>query len=138
MATILVAVDGSKYARKVAEVAGRWAHAAGDDVVLLHVRVDRVSTRGDLGTDEAASQAAAIADEFAAVVRDQEVNRVTTRTDVAPNGEAAQAILDVAEEVKAEMIVLGHRGTSSLRGLLVGSTAHKVLHLADRPVLVVR
>jgi nucleotide-binding universal stress UspA family protein len=37
------------------------------------------------------------------------------------------------------MIVLGSHGRSDLTALLlVGSVAHKVIHLADRPVLVVR
>jgi len=33
---------------------------------------------------------------------------------------------------------MGSRGRGDLAGLLVGSTAHKVIHRADRPVLIVR
>jgi nucleotide-binding universal stress UspA family protein len=33
---------------------------------------------------------------------------------------------------------MGSRGRSDLTGLVLGSTAHKVVHLSDRPVLVVR
>jgi nucleotide-binding universal stress UspA family protein len=33
---------------------------------------------------------------------------------------------------------VGSRGRSDLAGLFLGSTAHKVIHLSDRPVLVVR
>ena len=33
---------------------------------------------------------------------------------------------------------MGSRGRGDLARLLLGSTAHKVIHLADRPVLVVR
>jgi nucleotide-binding universal stress UspA family protein len=36
------------------------------------------------------------------------------------------------------VIVMGSRGRSDLTGLVLGSTAHKVIHLTDRPVLVVR
>jgi nucleotide-binding universal stress UspA family protein len=32
---------------------------------------------------------------------------------------------------------MGSRGLSELASVLVGSTAHKVLHLSDRPVVVV-
>jgi nucleotide-binding universal stress UspA family protein len=35
-------------------------------------------------------------------------------------------------------IIMGSRGRGDLAGLVLGSTAHKVIHLADRPVLVVR
>jgi nucleotide-binding universal stress UspA family protein len=37
-----------------------------------------------------------------------------------------------------DVIVMSSRGRGDLAGLLLGSTAHKVIHLADRPVLVVR
>jgi nucleotide-binding universal stress UspA family protein len=33
---------------------------------------------------------------------------------------------------------MGSRGRGDIAGLLLGSTAHKVIHLSDRPVLVVR
>ena len=34
--------------------------------------------------------------------------------------------------------VMGSRGRGDLAGLILGSTAHKVIHLADRPVMIVR
>jgi nucleotide-binding universal stress UspA family protein len=49
----------------------------------------------------------------------------------------AQAILQVAEQRDAHMIVIGTHGESPLRGAILGSTPHKLLHLSDRPVLVV-
>jgi nucleotide-binding universal stress UspA family protein len=36
------------------------------------------------------------------------------------------------------MIVVGSYGEAPLKGALVGSTAHKLVHLSERPVLVVR
>ena len=33
---------------------------------------------------------------------------------------------------------MGSRGRTDLTGLLLGSAAHKAIHLTDRPVLVVR
>jgi nucleotide-binding universal stress UspA family protein len=43
-----------------------------------------------------------------------------------------------AREHDVDVIVMGTRGLTDLTGLVLGSTAHKVIHLADRPVLVVR
>jgi nucleotide-binding universal stress UspA family protein len=53
-------------------------------------------------------------------------------------GYAAREIVSFAQRTGIGVIVLGSRGRGDLAGLLVGSTAHKVIHLADRPVLVVR
>jgi nucleotide-binding universal stress UspA family protein len=53
-------------------------------------------------------------------------------------GYAARDIVDDAQEHDVSVIVMGSRGRGDLAGLVLGSTAHKVIHLADRPVLVVR
>jgi nucleotide-binding universal stress UspA family protein len=53
-------------------------------------------------------------------------------------GYAAREIVSDAAGVDADVIVMGTRGRGDLAGLVLGSTAHKVIHLADRPVLVVR
>jgi nucleotide-binding universal stress UspA family protein len=49
-----------------------------------------------------------------------------------------QEILRVATEVDADLIVMGTRGLTDWSGLLLGSVAHKVLHMAECPVLLVR
>ena len=48
-----------------------------------------------------------------------------------------EALAQLAAKHEARMIVVGAHGESPIRGALLGSTAHKLLHLADRPVLVV-
>ena len=50
---------------------------------------------------------------------------------------SAEALIDVADERDARMIVVGSIGESQLKGMILGSTANKLLHLSDRPVLVV-
>jgi nucleotide-binding universal stress UspA family protein len=49
----------------------------------------------------------------------------------------APALLTVADEVDARLIVVGTWGESPLRGAILGSTPHKLLQLSDRPVLCV-
>jgi nucleotide-binding universal stress UspA family protein len=43
----------------------------------------------------------------------------------------------LAESVDARLIVVGSYGESPLRGAILGSTPHKLLHLSERPVLAV-
>lgn len=53
------------------------------------------------------------------------------------NGSVARAILAEADRIDAEAIVLGTRGMTGLKSLLLGSVSHAVLQHADRPVIVV-
>jgi len=48
------------------------------------------------------------------------------------------AAVDDAIAHDADVIVMGSRGRSDLPGFIPGSTAHKVIHRTDRPVLIVR
>ncbi|MCP4319867.1 MAG: universal stress protein [Hyphomicrobiales bacterium] len=45
-------------------------------------------------------------------------------------GDAAERILHHAEQVSANLIIMGSRGFSELKGLFLGSVSHKVFHLA--------
>jgi nucleotide-binding universal stress UspA family protein len=47
-----------------------------------------------------------------------------------------RAIVDVADEIDAGLIVCGTRGLGGLRGLVLGSVSHAVLEHAGRPVLI--
>jgi len=53
-------------------------------------------------------------------------------------GEVAQTIARLATELGCDQIVMGTRGQSALSGLLLGSVAIEVLHLADVPVTLVK
>ena len=49
----------------------------------------------------------------------------------------AQALLDVANQHDARLIIVGTYGESPLRSAILGSTPHKLLHWSSRPVLCV-
>lgn len=50
---------------------------------------------------------------------------------------AAEALIEVAEQREARMIVVGSFGDPPLKGMILGSTPNKLLYLSERPVLVV-
>jgi nucleotide-binding universal stress UspA family protein len=56
----------------------------------------------------------------------------------ARQGDAADAILDVAEEQGAELIVVGNKGMTGAKRFLLGSVPNKVSHHAPCSVLIVR
>lgn len=53
-------------------------------------------------------------------------------------GTPAEALVQLADERDAELIVVGSYGDRPLRGVIVGATPFKLIHLSDRPILVVR
>jgi nucleotide-binding universal stress UspA family protein len=53
-------------------------------------------------------------------------------------GDPAEAILKVAEEIKADLIVVGNKGMTGARRFLLGSVPNKVSHHAPSSVIIVR
>jgi nucleotide-binding universal stress UspA family protein len=53
------------------------------------------------------------------------------------NGTIWATVLDQAEDVGASAILLGSRGLTGVKSLLLGSVSHAVLQHADRPVIIV-
>jgi nucleotide-binding universal stress UspA family protein len=56
----------------------------------------------------------------------------------ARQGDAADAILDVAEEQRSDLVVVGNKGMTGAKRFLLGSVPNKVSHHAPCSVLVVR
>jgi nucleotide-binding universal stress UspA family protein len=138
MSTLLVAIDDSEYTAAVLTTAATLAKGLGSDVTVFHLRADEPAARGPVEDGETEASADKTVDSAVATLRASGVTNVVGRVDRGLSGEAANAILDVARDLDAQFIVMGHRGTGRLAGLLVGSVAHKVLNLADRPVVIVR
>lgn len=53
-------------------------------------------------------------------------------------GDPAAVIMDYAERGKYDHIIMGSRGASELRGAAIGSVSHKVVHLANCRVTLVK
>lgn len=133
---ILLAVDGSEPSRRAVPVAGDLARRYGGEVLVLHVREHEVTWGADVDV-ETPEEATDLVDEVVRTLKDL---GASARSEVvrAPLGQTPRVILDMAKEHGAGLIVMGTRGLSDWGRLLMGSVAHKVLHLAECPVLVVR
>jgi nucleotide-binding universal stress UspA family protein len=70
----------------------------------------------------------------AAIVRDAGLTANTHRR----QGDPADAILDVAEERGADLIVVGNKGMTGAKRFLLGSVPNKVSHHAPCSVLIIR
>jgi nucleotide-binding universal stress UspA family protein len=133
---ILIAVDGSPRSERTIPVALDLAGRYSSDVTVVHVReYERYEGDDvDLGPPIPADQ---LVERVVETFRQAGIEAAGTVRRVSP-GRTAEMIVDVTEESKAELIVLGTRGMSEIRSLLLGGVATKVVNRATCPVLLVR
>ena len=134
MSTIVVGYDASDCARAALNTAIEVGKAFGDDVhVVVAYEVSRIG-------GEVADFAAALAERAQQIVKlatDQAAGlHAQIETEIVEE-RTADALVEVADRLDARLIVVGSRGESPLRGALVGSTPHKLMQVAARPLLVV-
>jgi nucleotide-binding universal stress UspA family protein len=138
---IVVGTDGSERAGRALQEAIRMAAALGAE---LHVVSAYEPVRGAriIGAPEAAAQVWApqpdadvqtTLSEAAAHVRARDV-KVTTH---AVSKDPAEALLEVAAEVGAELIVVGNKGMHGAQRFVLGNVPNKVSHRASCNVLIV-
>ncbi len=134
---ILLAVDTSTHSAKAVATTAELARSVGGEVHVFHVRpLMSASRAGVVDADLTESER----DIAAEVCRELQATGIAaTSSRIAKyHGDTGRMIVQAAEEQGAELIVIGSRGHSEIPSLLLGSVAHKVLHFADRPVLIVR
>lgn len=137
--SILLATDGSAASDRAAEFAASLSvryHAA---VTVLHAFTPVPAVLGEPNYSRALYETL---EEAEAVVQDtarrlQEMGVEKTTTEII-EGPAANVILGVAETRRPDLMVLGARGMSTWRGLLLGSVSMAVTQRCECPVLVVK
>ncbi len=135
---ILVAVDHSEVTARVLNAAQGLASLSNGEVWVLHLREREMGGKlGMLVSAESSDEASAAVTAAVETLTGAGIKAHGTVRDTL-FGYAAREIVSDAQEHGADVIVMGSRGRGDLAGLVLGSTAHKVIHLADRPVLIVR
>ncbi|MFS2294130.1 MAG: universal stress protein [Actinomadura sp.] len=146
--TILFAYDGSDDAQAAVAYAAR--HVKPEPAVVMTVweplleqinwaalaAVASVAAWQEGDGYEEQKQAERLARHGADLALANGLTQVTTRVERG-GGPAWAAIVDVADELNASLIVTGSRGLAGARSVLLGSVSTRVLHHAHRPTLVV-
>jgi nucleotide-binding universal stress UspA family protein len=122
--SIVVGTDGSETAQRAVAAAADLARLAGAELELVST-YEPVNPREDVD--------ATLADAVERLEGSGLVVRTHTR-----EGDPADAILDVAEERGADLIVVGNKGMTGARRFLLGSVPNKISHYAPCSVLIVR
>ncbi|HUZ38474.1 MAG TPA: universal stress protein [Streptosporangiaceae bacterium] len=134
---ILVAIDHSAASDRALAAAKDLAALSKGEVWVLHLQEREVIARmGDVPV-ESGSEAGATVEDAVKLLVDAGL-RAHGEVRETLFGHAAREIVADAKLHDVGVIVMGSRGRSELAGLVLGSTAHKVIHLTERPVLVVR
>ena len=142
--SIVVGTDGSETAGKAVREAIELAKAVGASVEL-------VSAYEPVSNQRLREEARQVPEDLQwmvnpredvdATLRDAaelvEAAGLTVRT-YAREGDPADAILDVAEERDADLIVVGNKGMTGAKRFLLGSVPNKVSHHAPCSVLIIR
>lgn len=133
---LLVAVDGSPKSEKTITIALDLAERYGAHVTVVHVReYERYEGADvDLGPPIPADE---LVDHVVSRFKERGVDTTGEIRRVSA-GDTPQQIVDAAEAAEAELIILGSRGMSELKSMLLGGVANKVVQHATCPVLLVR
>jgi len=134
---LLVPIDHSETSARVLAAAKELAALSKGEVWVMHLREREVMPRTGLVPTESDNEAMEAVETAVQALTDAGI-KAHGVVDDAVFGHAARYIVEAADEHNVGVIVMGSRGRTDLAGLVLGSTAHKVIHLSHRPVMVVR
>ena len=142
--SMVVGTDGS-------ETAGEAVRQATDLAKAVGARIHLVSAFEPVGNQRLREERTQVPDDMQWMVHEREDVEATlnqaaekikeTGVEVetfARQGDPADAILDVAEEERAELIVVGNKGMTGAKRFLLGSVPNKVSHHAPCSVMIIR
>jgi nucleotide-binding universal stress UspA family protein len=139
---ITVAIDGSAHAAAALEYAIDLAKRYGSDLVILAVAplIPVYVTASEPYVPAAVpdSELARFQTIVDAAVKRAEASGVTTVTGICDEGVVVDEVLNHLEQHPTDLLVVGSRGLSAARRLLLGSVSTALVNHAPCPVLVVR
>ena len=149
MNKVLIALDFDPTAQKVAEVGYTFAKSLGAEIFLLHVIVDPVyytsiesfpiiGYTGSLitpiellNTEETKKESGLFLEKIKHHLDDDSIQTLVKEGDFADN------ILNAAEDLKVDMIVLGSHSKRWLEEIIMGSVTENVLHHTTIPLFII-
>jgi len=146
MKKVLIALDYDPTSKKVAEAGFAMAKATGAEITLLHVMLNRVmyaSAYANMGawqidtveTFEALKILETGSRNFLKKTK-KYLGDETIET-IHKEGDAAYMILQTADEIKADCIVMGSHSQKWLENILMGSVTEEVLRKTTIPMFII-
>lgn len=150
MKKVLIALDYEKSAEKIAKAGYELASSMNASVVLLHITSDPVYYSSlnyspifgfdafsslDVLQEDVVQQIDKAAWEYLDRVK-TELGDTQIKTEVR-SGDFGDSILEIAKELKANLIVMGTHSRTGLDNLLLGSVAKKVVQQSTIPLYII-
>lgn len=135
MEKILVGYDGSEGSEKALNKSTTLIHENGEIILLAVVPSPSEKSLID---NEIYNNFKQKAQRLITTTIKTLISHNFTARGMVEEGDAASVIIDVANKLQCDLIVLGSKGTSEIGGYLLGSVANKVVQYAHKPVMVVR
>ena len=149
MKKVLIALDFDPTAQKVAEVGYSFAKSLEAEIYLLHVIVDPIyyssidsfpilGYTGSLitpmelpDTEETIQESGLFLDKIKQHLGDNSIHTFIKE------GDFADVIIKTAEDLKADILVLGSHSKRWLEGIIMGSVTENVLHRSTIPLFII-
>lgn len=131
VAKIMVSTDGSPLSDKAIDTAVELAQKLGAELVGMTCVVDKIE-----GVPE--HEEPSVREHLAVIERKAKEKHVPCEVEVVHSDAVSKAVLRCARDHDVKFIVMASRGLGTIGSFLLGSETQKVLHQADRPVLIVR
>ncbi len=144
MKTILVPTDFSECANNALEVAASIAKKTGASITLLHVLDVPSITVNGVGsmpeTDEAPFMMKFLKvtkEKMKKIISSSSLKNISV-SDKIEIGSANAKIIQAAEKINADLIVMGSHGCSGWKEIMMGSNTEKIVRLSTIPVFVIK
>ena len=137
-ARILVAVDGSESSKKAFDKSVFLAQKCNSKLYVVHVVLDWEYGGDSAATFELIEELRSKGMELLEQCKKQALQSNLQVETLLEQGDYAHEIIEVAKRKNCDIIMMGSRGMSPFKELLLGSVSLKVMHHARCPVMVVR
>lgn len=139
---MLVATDGSKNALHAVKYAiqllGRMSEGGSITLISVHDDVALRHARRFVGKEAVADYLRELSEQDLADARKTLDKAGVSHDMIIRTGHVATEIVEAAERGKFDLLVMGSKGRSALKDLLIGSVAKRVAEISRVPVLLVR
>lgn len=140
MKKIIIPVDFSKHSEYALETAAALAKQHNSELVVMHMLElsESILSSSSSTRNEETAFMLMVANKKFETFLDKSYLEGLTITPIIKHHKVLKEVSEVADDIKADLIVMGSRGHSEHAGIFTGSNTEKVVRYSDTPVLVVK